>query len=181
MNSALCFSIAYVLFNYVYWFAMVFAARYYKFDSFAYYYGVKIVMNSSLWDLRKVTLIYSAGPAACFFLALVFLLLYRLLRHLPTLLNVFLLWGFVIGAGIFVAQALVIWLGVYNYGSPYYQGLAVVLSWWRVPAIAARLSCIPFLLLFIYLSLNYGRLFLLFSFSYSRVNKLYANENIFSK
>jgi hypothetical protein len=147
VNSALCFAMAYALFNYIYWFAMVFAAKYYRCDSFIYYYGVKIVLSSSLWNLNKVTLIYAAGPIACLLFGLVCIIIYRAMRHLPTLLNVFWVWGFVIGTGIFLAQSAIIWLGLYNYGSPYYQGLAVVLSWWRVPVWIARLSCIPFVYL----------------------------------
>jgi len=179
LNSALCFSLAYALFNFIFWWAMVFAAKRYRIDSFVYYYGVKMMINSSLWDKDKVTFVYSAGPVACLVFSLIFLILYRLMRKLPSLINVFFLWGFVIGSCMFVAQGIIILLGAYNYSTPYYQGLAVVLSWWRVPVTAARLGTIPLFLLFIYLTLNYGRPFLLFSFSYSRINKLTRKRKYF--
>lgn len=179
LNSAICFTLAYVLFNYLYWFAMVFVAKFYKFDSFVYYYGVKMILNSSQWNTSKVSFIYSAGPLTCLFFAMLCFFLYRTLKRVASLFNVFLLWGFVIGTAIFVSQGLILWLGGYNYGSPYYQGLAVVFSWWRVPDFVIHLLAIPFLALFIYLSLNYGKPFLLFSFSFSRINKLARKRKYF--
>ena len=179
LNSAICFSVAYILFTYAFWFATGFAGRLFKFDAFVYYYGIKFLLNNHSWDSGKVTLIYMTGPVFCLVLGLVCLFFYKKMESNKTMLNVFLVWAFVIGTGIFVGQGVVAVLGTYNYQSDYYQGLSVVYSWWKLPVFMIYVLNIPLLLLFLYFAINYARPFLLFAYSYAKVNKLSRRRKYF--
>jgi hypothetical protein len=179
VNSAVCFSLAYILFTYGFWFATAISAHRLKFDSLVYYYGIKFLLNGHSWDKAKVALVYSSGSLFVLALGLFCFLLYNMMRKVETLVNVLLLWGFVIGTCIFVAQGLLICLGTYNYTSPYYQNFAVMLSWWRTPMTVAYALIIPFIILFFYFSINYGRSFLIFSYSFAKVNKLSRRRRFF--
>ncbi len=178
INSAICFSLAYIVFTYTFWLVTAMAARAYKFDSFIYYYGIKFMINSH-WDKSKIDLVYSAGPVYSLVFGLTCFILYSVLRSVQTLFNLFLLWGFVIGTSIFAAQGIIMCLGLYNYTSPFYQNFAVVLSWWRASTWVAYALCFPFALIFLYFSLNYGKYFLVFSYSFSKINKLSRRRKYF--
>ncbi|HWB63681.1 MAG TPA: hypothetical protein VG603_09245 [Chitinophagales bacterium] len=178
VNSAACFTLAYIFFTYVQWFAMAFAGHRYKFGSFIYYYGVKFIMSSN-WDRGKVTFIYLIAPFTVFIMALVFLFIYASLRRVKTIVNLFFLWGFVIGTCIFTAQGLMLLLGAYHYDSPYYQHFAVALAWWRAPKFAIYLLSLLLAAMFFYFAINYGKPFLVFAYSFAKVNKLTRRRKYF--
>ena len=133
VNSAACFSFAYVLLTYLLWFATGLAGRLFKFDSFVYYYGVRFILNTKSWTAYKAVVVYSAGPLAIIFSALLCNFLYRNIREIRTVLNLFFVWIFIIGTSIFLAQFIIAFLGIYQYDSMYYQGLAVVFAWLKFP------------------------------------------------
>lgn len=178
-NSAVCFSLAYLLLTYAFWFATGFASRIYKFDAKVYYYGIKFILNNHSWTATKVTLIYLAGPVFCLIAGLIARVAFRESKKEKTMISVFLLWLSIIGSCIFVAQGIVAILGAYQYQSSYYHGLAVVLSWWRVPMFVIYLIGAGCIALLIYFAINYARPFLLFSYSYSKVNKLSRRRKYF--
>ncbi len=153
--------------------------RLFKFDSFVYYYGVKMMRNGQGWDKGKITAVYSAGPLFAFAVALICFFLYHRLRSIRTLLNVFLLWVFVIGMGIFLSHIIIAALGIYHYNSYYYQGFAVTLSWLRVPAWVIYILNLFVIIFIIYFGTNIARPFLVFSYSYSKVNSLIKRRKYF--
>ena len=179
VNSTLCFSLAYVLLTFMLWFASGLAGRLYKFDSLVYYYGVKFILNGHGWSKMKVIAIYSAGAVSIFFLATLALFLYSGLKRVKTLFNVFFLWIFVIGIGIFLSQIIIVSLGIYHYNSPYYQGLAVAFSWFKFPAFLVYPMLFFAFLFMVYIGLNVARPFLAFSYSFSKVNNLSRRRKYF--
>ncbi|MDB5281616.1 MAG: hypothetical protein JWO06_691 [Bacteroidota bacterium] len=179
LNSAICFTLAYIIFTYLFWFVTGFVGRACKFDAFVYYFGVKFILNNHVWNKTSVALVYSAGPVFSLMLGLFCLYIYKKVKDAKSLLNVFLIWCFIIGTGIFLSQGVIAILGTYNYKSDYYHGLSVVFSWWKLPVIFIYLLDIPFALLFLYLSVNYARPFLLFAYSFSKVNKLPRRRKYF--
>src|SRR5438046_2005384 len=96
VNSTACFSLAYILITYLFWFVMGLAGLLLKLDSFVYYYGIKYVMNDRDWSRLKITFIFSSGPLFCLFLGLLCLFLFQRLKDFKSIFNVFLIWTFVI-------------------------------------------------------------------------------------
>ncbi len=178
-NSAICFSIAYIAITQLYWVSMALVAKLFKFDSFIYYYGIKFMLNDQSWNHRNISLIYGTGPVFALMAGLLCLLFFYKLKRIPSLLNVLFLWGFVIGTGIFSTQALIASLGMNNYDSDFYQNLAVVFTWLKIPAFLVYLLNIPFAFMLIYFAANSGKPFLSLSFSYGKVNKLSRKRRYF--
>jgi hypothetical protein len=178
-NSLACFSLAYIIITYVLWFAPGLAGRLLKFDSIVYYYGVKFILNGYGWSKMKVVLTYSAGAGSALLLALLGLFLYSFLKKSKSLFNVFFLWLFVIGLSIFISQFIIASLGIYKYDSLYYQGLTVAFAWLNLPTIFVYLLGILGLLTIVYIGVNSGKPFLIFSYSYSKVNNLSRRRKYF--
>jgi hypothetical protein len=179
VNSAVCFSLAYVILTYLLWFTSGLAGRIYKFDSLVYYYGIKFILNGYGWSKMRVVVVYSVGALSILFLALLGLFLYSNLKKVKTLSNVFFLWIFVIGFSVFLSQFIIASLGIYNYNSSYYQGLAVAFAWIGLPAFLVYVFNIFVLLFVIYIGVNVARPFLVFSYSYSKVNNLAHRRKYF--
>ena len=123
-----------------------------------------------MWDGGKATLVYAAGPLFSLAFGILGYLLYKIFKKARTTFNVFFLWCFVVGTGIFIAQALVATLGIYNYASPFYNGLAVVFAWWRLPVFLVYLLNIPCFFIALYLGISCIKPFLLFASSYRKLN-----------
>ena len=133
VNSAVCFSIAYIVLTYLHWVVMALVGNVFKFDAFVYYFGIKFILVSEVWTRLKVTFVYGSGPVFFLVAGLFCVYFYSRLKKFPTLLNVLFLWGFVIGTSVFCAQGAVASLGAGEYNSPFYQGFTVVYAWWRIP------------------------------------------------
>src|SRR5687767_7689602 len=88
INSAACFSLAYILITYAYWLVMGVAGLLLKFDSFVYYYGIKYMLNDRDWTALKVTFVYSSAPFFCLALGLLCRFVFERSKHFKTLLNV---------------------------------------------------------------------------------------------
>lgn len=170
VNSTVCFSLAYILLTYLFWLVMGFAGMLFKFDSFVYYYGIKYILNDYDWTKLNVTFIYSSGSFFCLTLGLLCLFLFHKLKEIKTMLNIFLLWGFIIGTAIFTSQAVIASLGANEYLSPYYQNFTVVYAWWHIPTPVVYMLAFPLLGLFLLFSVNYARPFMMTAYSYSKVN-----------
>ena len=179
VNSAACFSLAYVILTYLMWFVTGLAGRFYKFDSFIYYYGIKFILNSHAWSPARVATVYSAGPVTILLLALLALFLYSKMKKVKSMLNGFLLWIFVVGISIFVSQFVIAAFGIYHFDSLYYQNLAVCFTWLRISPVWVYLLNVLVLGLTLYIGVNCARLFLTFSFSFSKVNNLARRRKYF--
>lgn len=170
-NSAICFSIAYIAITQFFWISMALVAKLFKFDSFIYYYGVKFLLNDQSWNRTNITLIFGMGPVFSLIAGLFCLFLFYQLRRIPSLLNVLLLWGFIIGNSVFSIQGILASLGIYKYDSDFYQNLAVVFTWLKIPPFLVYLLNIPFAFALIYFAVNSAKPFLSLSYSYGKVNK----------
>ena len=178
-NSAMCFSLAYVILTYMVWFASGLAGKLYKFDSLVYYYGIKFILNGHGLSKMKVAVVYSGGAIFVLFLALLGLFLYQGMKKIKTLLNLFFLWVFIIGIGIFISQIIVAAIGTNSYKSLYYQGLAVTFSWLKVPNFVIYLLNFLCVIFIFYIGVNIARPFLAFSYSFSKVNNLTRRRKYF--
>jgi hypothetical protein len=170
VNSTACFSLAYLVITYAFWLVMAIAGLIVKFDAFVFYYGIRYMLNDRDWTTLKVTFIFSIGSLFCLVLGVVCKFVFDRLKKFPSIVHVFLLWCFVIGTVIFTSQAVIAILGTGKYTSPFYQGFAVVYSWWHLPKAGVYLLAIPMLLLFAYFAVNYARPFITLAYSYSKVN-----------
>ncbi|MFN8321496.1 MAG: hypothetical protein U0T74_02445 [Chitinophagales bacterium] len=180
INSAVCFSLAYIILTLADWLAMGLVGKlFFKFDVFVHYYGLRFILAGQYWTKLRVTLVYGTGPFFFLVAGLFCLYIYDKLKQYPSQLNLFLYWGFVIGSSLFAAQGAVAALGAGEYNSPYYQGFSVVLAWWKVPIFVSYILLVPFAALMVYFAVNYGRPFLVFSFSYTKVNKLSRRRQYF--
>jgi len=179
LNSTACFSLAYVIITYLLWISTGLGGKLYKLDSFVYYYGIKFILNGHAWNKLQVVFVYASGPAFILFAALFALFLYKRLKHIRSVLNVFFLWVFVIGISIFLSQFFIASLGLYHYNSIYYQSLAVSFAWLGIPVYVVYTLNVFVVLIIIYLGVNCARPFLVFSFSYSKVNNLVRRRRYF--
>jgi hypothetical protein len=170
INSTACFSVAYILLTYLFWFGMGVAGLIARFDSFIYYYGIKIILNDQNWSKLKVSFIFFAGPGLCLGLGLLCLFLFNRLKKFNNAINIFLLWMFVIGTTMFTSETVVATLGTHHYASPYYKGFAVIFSWWHLPRPVVYLFALPLLFLFLFFCVKYAKPFVITAFSYSKVN-----------
>jgi hypothetical protein len=155
------------------------AGRLYKFDAFVYYYGIKFILNSHNWDKIKIATVYSAGPISSLVLGIISMYFYSSSKNSNSLIKVFMLWGFIIGTSMFVAQGVVAALGAYNYHGYFYHNFAVVFSWWHLKPTTIYLINIPLFLMLTYFSINSLRPFLLFSYSYSKINRVSKRRKYF--
>lgn len=172
INSTVCFCLAYITVTLAFWFSMSGTAAFFKFNSFVYYYGIRILLNNGRWDKLNVTLIFSTGPIVALIIGLLGAFLFSQLKHIKSILNVYFTWLFVIGCTVFSTQGVISSLGANEYNSPFYQNFAVALAWWRIPKAGVYLLNIPFAAVFLFFATNYPRLFLQFAYSYTKVNKL---------
>ncbi|MCW5908782.1 MAG: hypothetical protein KIS94_13045 [Chitinophagales bacterium] len=104
VNSAACFVFAYVLLTQLYWIVMAVAGTMFEFDAFAYYYGVKFMLQGSYWSRFNVFVIYSSGALFVLCMGILGMFLYSKLKNIQSVANVLFLWMFVTGTGIFCAQ-----------------------------------------------------------------------------
>jgi hypothetical protein len=170
-NSTVCFVLAYVIITFGGFFSMALVGKFFKFDANIYYFGIRFMLNGNKWTRLKVFMIYSTYPLFALIFGLFMLYIFDRVKRKPALMNVFLVWAFVIGSAFFTAQGIIASIGLNEFNSPFYQNFAVVFSWWFLPAPFVYGITILFAILMLYFSINYPKLFLSFSSSFSKVNK----------
>ncbi len=171
INSTVCFTLAYAVINFGGFFSMAMVGKFFGMAANIYYFGIRFMLNGNKWTKMKVSLIYSAYPVFALLFGLAMLYIFDRIKRKPALLNVFLVWAFVIGTSIFTAQGIIASVGVSEFNSPFYQNFAVVFSWWFLPAHFVYATNVLFAVLLLFFSVNYPKLFLSFSYSFSKVNK----------
>lgn len=179
LNSSICFSLAYTLITYGGYFAMGMVGKVFKFDANIYYYGVRFLLNNHKWTKLKITFIYTTYPLFALIFGLLMLYIFNKGREVKTVLNLFFVWCFVIGTSVFVSQGLVASLGANEFNSPFYQHFAVVFAWWFLPQPFVYMLNLPFIALFLYFTIHFPKMFLRFSYSYSKVNKVSRRRKYF--
>ncbi|MBL0310426.1 MAG: hypothetical protein IPP77_12350 [Bacteroidetes bacterium] len=181
LNSSICFSLAYTIMTYGGYFAMGLVGKVFKFDANIYYYGVRFLLNQNKWTKFKITLIFTTYPFFALIFGLLMLYLFSKIKEVRTVLNLFFVWCFVIGSSIFVSQGLVATMGANEFNSPFYQHFSVVFAWWFMPPAFVYALNLPFIVLFLYFTIHYPKLFLRFSYSYSKVNKVSRRRKYFAE
>jgi len=181
LNSSICFSLAYTLITYGGYFAMGLMGNIFKFDANVYYYGVRFLLNNNKWTKLKITFIFTTYPLFALAFGLLMLFLFTKGKEVRTVINMFFIWAFVIGSSVFVSQGLVASLGANEFNSPFYQHFAVVLAWWYMPLPFIYALNLPFLALFAYFTIHYPKMFLRFSYSFSKVNKVSRRRKYFTE
>lgn len=179
INSAVCFSLAYITITYLGFIMMALAGRIFKFDATVYYFGIKYILYEHKWTKLKITLVYLTYPIFALVFGLFCLFLYDRFKKFKTSLNLYFIWCFVIGTSIFSAQMIIASLGAREYNSPYYQHFGVVMAWWNVPVAITYIMNIPFAIILVFFSVNYTRFFLAFSYSFSKVNNVRRRQGYF--
>ncbi len=170
-NSTVCFVLAYAIITFGGFFSMAMVGKFFKFDANIFYFGIRFMLNGNKWSRLKVTLIYSSYAVFALLFGLLMLYIFDRVKRKPAILNVFLLWCFVIGTSIFAAQGIVASFGANEFNSPFYQNFAVVFAWWFLPAPFVYATNVLFVVLLLYFAINYPKMFLSFSYSFSKVNK----------
>lgn len=170
-NSTVCFVLAYAVITLGGFFSMAMVGKFFKFDANIYYFGIRFMLNGHKWSRLKVTLIYSSYAFFALLFGLLMLYIFDRVKRKPAILNVFLLWCFVIGTSIFTAQGLIASFGANEFNSPFYQNFAVVFAWWFLPVPFVYATNVLFVVLLLYFAINYPKMFLSFSYSFSKVNK----------
>lgn len=170
-NSTVCFVLAYAIITFGGFFSMAMVGRFFKFDANIYYFGIRFMLNGNKWSRLKVTLIYSSYAVFALLFGLLMLYIFDRVKRKPAILNVFLLWCFVIGTSMFAAQGIVASFGANEFNSPFYQNFAVVFAWWFLPVPFVYATNVLFVVLLLYFAINYPKMFLSFSYSFSKVNK----------
>jgi hypothetical protein len=179
INSAACFVAAYVVITHGHFLMTAVVAKIFKYHSIVYYYGIRWMTNGERWTKASVTVVFLAGPLSALLFGLLCLYMYDKIRSIKSIINLFFIWAFVIGTSLFCSQNIIASLGMNEYNSPYYQNFAVLYAWWRIPLPLAYLANIPFAMLLLYFGVNYSKLFLLFAYSYTKVNKLSRKRKYF--
>lgn len=179
LNSTFCFTIAYTLITYGGYFAMGMVGKIFGFDANIYYYGIRFILNNQKWAKLKITFIFSTYPFTALLFGLLMLYLYSKAKEIKSIFNLFFVWCFVIGASMFVSQGLMASLGANEFNSPFYQHFAVVFAWWYMPQPFVYMLNLPFVVLFLYFTIHYPKMFLRFSYSYSKVNKVSRRRKYF--
>lgn len=182
LNSAVCFILSFISVNYLSWFVSAVACKIFKCDVIVYFTGLKIItpVDADLfWNRLRVILIYGTPAVFPLLFGLFSLYIYDKTRQIKTLFNVYLLWNFFVGTMMFAAQGAIASLGVSEANSEFYRNLAVVYSWFYIPAPLAYILNVPFAILFLYFGKHAVRLFLLFAYSFVKVNKLSRRRKYF--
>jgi hypothetical protein len=179
LNSAICFSSAYLLINYLHWVVVALAGKLFKFDGFIYYHGVKFILNGHRWDKLNVFIIYTAGPLFALIFGLLSIYLYSKFKRIKNIINIFFLWSFIIGVSIFLSQSVIASIGLNEYLSPYYTDFAIAFAWARIPRLLVYAINLPFAVMLLYFAVNSARPFMVFAYSYTKVNKLQRRRKYF--
>lgn len=175
VNSIICFILAFISVNYLSWFAMAFVGKFFKCDAIVYSYGIKFITPVDpelFWNKIKIILIFSTPVLFPLLFGLACLYIYDKTKGIKSVLNLYLAWGFMIGTITFATQNVIASLGLGQVNSEYYRNLAVVYSWLRIPIPLVYILNIPFAIVFLYFSKHAVRPFLLFAYSFTKVNKL---------
>lgn len=170
-NSAMCFSIAYMLILYGYYFATAIMAKVFGLDPTVYYYGIKILLNKHHWSKFNVFFIYSFGTLYLALISMFCAFLFFKLKEKLYTINLVFLWGSVIGFSMFSGQFVIAALGAQEFNSPFFQNLTVSFAWIYMPLIFIYLLTIPALVLMGFLATKISKPFLSLSYSFSKVNK----------
>jgi len=179
-NSTVSFSLAYILITQLTWIGMALIGKLFQKDAIVYYYGIRFLQNKTeFWNRLKITAVFGGGPFVALLIGLLSIYCYSRFKTKKTLLNLFFLWCFIVGTSMFAAQGIIASLAGHEHLSPYFTWFASVFAWWRVPLFLVYALNVVFGVILLYFAANYARPFLVFSYSYTKVNKLSRRRKYF--
>lgn len=181
LNSAFCFASVYLVMHYVHWVIVALSGTAFDLNAFLYYHGVKFLMNGHPWDKEMVVIIYVSAPIILFVVGLLCMALYTRLKTKKFLLNVYLLWAYVVGVGFFLAQPPISSVGLNVQPSAFYIDWAAVFAWLNIPAIAVYLLNIPAIFLMFYFGANTAMPFMRLAYSSTKINKVERRQKFFAE
>ena len=170
-NSAMAFCIAYIAVTALFFLATALMGKVFGFEATVFYYGVKFSNAMDKWGRLNITLIYSIGVLVTLFAGIFSAYLFYKLKKRNLVLNLVFVWGMIISGSIISAQGLIMIMGAEEYNSPFYQNLAVVAAWLRIPSLLSNVLAFPFFIFGAFLTLYYSRPFLTMAYSFHKVNK----------
>ena len=179
LNSTFSFVIAYLFVNFGYNFFTAISCRAFGMNARMYFYGVHIHTLGQTWSTKRILFVYSAGFMFCFFLGIISIYLYNKFRKKSLVINLLFLWLAVISISTVIAQSIIGCLGISDYTSPFYQNLAVVYAWLRVPIFLSYVFLVPFVLLLLLLAKIMAREFISFTYSFSKISKRKKRQSYF--
>ena len=121
INSMVFFLLAYLFIYFIAQLATVVTSSMFDIDTIIYYYRVYYDIDKTQWDFDSVKGVFSAGPIAALFFAIIFLIIYSKVRETDGLLKLFFLWGYLIGFTFF--------FGSFFLGTVFNRGFGYVLTW----------------------------------------------------
>lgn len=138
-------------------------------------------MTGHKWDRQVVLLTYGTAPLVILVIGLLSIFVFSYTKSFKTIVNLFLLWLFVVAVGMFLSQGIVSSLGVSRpeSGFPFYIDWAAVFAWLNIPPFMVYALNVPFIVLILYFGANTARPFLLFAYSYTKLNKLERRRRYF--
>lgn len=172
MNSAISFTVVFLLFTYLFYLFTALAGKVFGFDSSLTYNGVKFNLHQIFWTRKTVLAICGMGPLVVFVLGLFCAYVYSEIKQKPLLVNLMLMWGVVIGTGMALSHIFSGVFGINDINSPFYQNFAAIYAFFSVPKALAVAAAIGAFFLLVFFAFNFAKPFMSFSFSYRKVNKL---------
>lgn len=179
LNSAVAFSIAYLIMMTGFHLTMAVMGKVFGFYSSTYYYGAKFIINHNYWTKLSVFFVYTSGTLFVTIFGIICGVLFFKLKERHYVFNMIFLWGMVIASSVVAAQGLIINLGAEQYISPFYQNLTVVLAWLHIPIFFYYVLAVILFAFGAFCAVYVCKPFLTLSYSYSKVNKLQRKQKYF--
>lgn len=165
----------------MHWIVVAVTGTSFDLNAFLYFHGVKFLLNGHKWDSHIVILTYITGPLFALTAGLFAMALFSRLKYVKSLINLFLLWLFIVGVSLFLAQGIIVSIGITEHDSPFYIDWAPVLAWMGIPPVIVYALNIPFAIMLLYVGANSARPFLLFAYTSTKINKLERRRKYFTE
>ncbi len=168
----MAFVIAYLSIIVLFYLVTALVGRVFGFDPQIYVYGIKFIVGRHRWTTGNAIVIWSSGTIFSILLGKLCSVLYRMLSERLILFNLVALWGTIICYSLAAAQVLLpILTGGYDETSPFYTNLAIAFNFAGVPVWALYAIGLAAILLLAASTSRTARIFLAFSYSFSKVNR----------
>ena len=134
--------------------------------------------NYMYWSIKRITVIFLSGPFVCLSIGIYFIYLFNSLTGTVNIVRYYLLWGGIVFINFFLVQLIASPFGAFDYKGGLYQGLSVVLAWWKFKGLMlAPVAIITAIGLFYF---GYFASNDFYKFSYStRLNVVKRGKNLF--
>ncbi|MBS1592845.1 MAG: hypothetical protein JST90_00870 [Bacteroidetes bacterium] len=171
LNSGMAFIIAYLTVIVLFYLFTAVVGRMFGFDPQLYVYGIRFIVGRHRWSTGNAIVIWSSGTLFLLLLGRICMALYRTFSERLILFNLVALWASIIAYALAAAQTLFPILADYDETSHFYTNLAIAFNFAGVPVWALYVICLVSLVWLATGVSQIARLFLAFSYSFSKVNR----------